>query len=96
MAFNYGFNTGNITKFSVRYVGAHVVEDAPCRELPKEAQLGGRRRFGRRYELRRIAERSEVGSRVRRTLFERVGERYGLLVERSAEYLRWRYVDCPG
>ena len=94
VAFNYGFNTGNITKFSTRYVGAHVVEDAPCRELPKEAELGGGRRFGRRYELRRVAERSEVGSEFD-DLFERVGERYGLLVERSAEYLRWRYLDCP-
>lgn len=94
VAFNYGFNTGNITKFSTRYVGAHVVEDAPCRELPKEAPLGGRRRFGRRYELRRIADRSEIGAGFD-DLFERVGERYGLLVERSAEYLRWRYLDCP-
>ncbi|MDE2849523.1 MAG: GNAT family N-acetyltransferase [Acidobacteriota bacterium] len=94
VAFNYGFNTGNITKFSTRYVGAHVVEDAPCRELPKEAPLGGRRRFGRRYELRRIAERSEVDAGFD-DLFERVAERYGLLVERSAEYLRWRYLDCP-
>ncbi len=94
VAFNYGFNTGNITKFSVRYVGAHVVEDAPCRELPEEAPLGGRRRFGRRYELRRIAERSEIDADFD-ALLERVGERYGLLVERSAEYLRWRYMDCP-
>ena len=94
VAFNYGFNAGNITKFSTRYVGAHVVEDAPCRELPSEAELGGRRRFGRRYELRRIAERSEIGGEFD-ALFERVGERYGLLVERSAEYLRWRYMDCP-
>lgn len=94
VAFNYGFNTGNITKFSTRYVGAHVVEDAPCRELPKEARLGGGRRFGRRYELRRIVERSEVDADFD-DLLERVGERYGLLVERSAEYLRWRYMDCP-
>ncbi len=28
-------------------------------------------------------------------LFERVGDRYGLLVERSSEYLRWRYLDRP-
>lgn len=94
VAFNYGFNTGNITKFSTRYVGARVVEDAPCRELPREAPLGGRRRLGRRYELRRIAERSEIDAGFD-DLFERVRARYGLLVERSAEYLRWRYLDCP-
>ncbi len=94
VAFNYGFNTGNITKFSTRYVGAHVVEDVPCRELPPEARLVGRGLFGRRYELRRIAERSEIGPGFD-ALLDRVGERYGLMVERSAEYLRWRYLDCP-
>ena len=94
VAFNYGFNAGNITRFSTRYVGAHVVEDAPCRELPADAELGGRRRFGRRYELRRVVEPSEIDAGFD-ALFEKVGERYGLLVERSAEYLRWRYLDCP-
>ena len=101
VAFNYGFNTGNITKFSTRYVGARVVEDAPYRELPAEARLGGRRRLGRRYELRRVG-RSRPGAQFEAgldagfdALVERVGERYGLLVERSAEYLRWRYLDCP-
>ncbi|MYA08294.1 MAG: GNAT family N-acetyltransferase [Holophagales bacterium] len=94
VAFNYGFNTGNITKFSTRYVGAHVVEDVPYRELPQEARLGGRGLFGRRYELRRIAERSEIGAGFD-ALLDRVGDRYGPMVERSAEYLRWRYLDCP-
>ncbi len=94
VAFNYGFNTGNITKFSTRYVGARVVEGVPYRELPKETRLGGRGRFGRRYELRRIARRSNIDADFD-ALFNRVGERYGLLVERSAEYLRWRYLDCP-
>jgi len=94
VAFNYGFNTGNITKFSTRYVGAHVVEDAPNRVLPKEAPLGGRPRFGRGYELRRITERFGIGPEFD-ALFDRVADRYGLLVERSAEYLRWRYLDCP-
>ena len=100
VAFNYGFNTGNITKFSTRYVGARVVEDVPYRELPPETRLGGRgwldRRgwLGRRYALRRMADRAEIGAEFD-ALFERAGARYGLLVERSAEYLRWRFPDCP-
>ena len=94
VAFNYGFNTGNITKFSTRYVGAEVVEDAPWRELPSDVRLGGRRRLGRRYELRRLAERTHIGAEFD-ALVERAGDRYGLLVERSAEYVRWRYLDCP-
>lgn len=94
IAFNYGFNTGNITKFSCRFLEAEVVEDAPYRELPAAAPLGRGSRFRRQYDLRRIAERSEVGTAFD-ALFERVSGRYGLLVERSAEYLRWRYLDCP-
>lgn len=94
IAFNYGFNTGNITKFSCRFLEAEVVEDVPYRELPPAARLGRGIRLRRDYDLQRIGERSEVGAAFD-ALFERVSGRYGLLVERSAEYLRWRYLDCP-
>lgn len=104
VAFNYGFNTGNITKFSCRFLEAAVVEDVPYRELPPDKRLRskrqGRTRLGlsarprARYELLRITDRAEVDAGFD-ALFERVSDRYGLLVERSAEYLRWRYLDCP-
>ncbi len=104
IAFNYGFNAGNITKFSCRFLEAAVVEDAPYRELPPETRFRRKRqgkvRFGRnarlsrRYDVTRITERSEVDAGFD-ALFERASDRYGLLVERSAEYLRWRYLDCP-
>ena len=108
IAFNYGFNTGNIQKFSNRFLDVRRVEDVPYRELPPDKRLPGKRqgkgplgrkarlgRPGARYELRRIVERSEVDAAFD-ALFERVSDRYGLLVERSSEYLRWRYLDCPG
>jgi hypothetical protein len=94
VAFNYGFNTGNITKFSCRFLEAAVVEDVPYRELSPDVRLGSSARLGARYEVRRITERSGVDAGFD-ALFERVCDRYGLLVERSAEYLRWRYLDCP-
>ncbi len=94
IAFNYGFNTGNITKFSCRFLEAAVVEDVPYRELPPEVRLSRSARLRARYDVRRITERSEVDAGFD-ALFERVSYRYGLLVERSAEYLRWRYLDCP-
>ena len=94
VAFNYGFNTGNITKFSCRFLEAAVVEEVPYRELPASAPLGRGARLARRYDVRRIAGRSEVDAEFD-ALFERASGRYGLLVERSAEYVRWRYVDCP-
>ena len=104
IAFNYGFNTGNIQRFSNRFLGVRQVEEVPYRELPPDkglrskrqgkAPLGRNARLGGRYDLRRIVERSEVGAEFD-ALFERVSDRYGLLVERSSEYLRWRYLDCP-
>ncbi len=114
IAFNYGFNTGNIQKFSNRFLGVRQVEEVPYRELPPDKRLRSKRqgdkrlrskrqgkhplsrnaRLGDRYDLRRIVERSGVGAEFD-ALFERVSDRYGLLVERSSEYLRWRYLDCP-
>ena len=94
VAFNYGFHTSSSLKFSNRFLEAGQVEDVPYRELPPAARLGRNARLGSRYELRPITERAEVDAGFD-GLFERVSERYGLLVERSAEYLRWRYLDCP-
>ena len=42
IAFNYGFNTGNINKFSRRFLGAGAVEEAPHRELSSDAALAVR------------------------------------------------------
>ena len=104
IAFNYGFNTGNIQKFSNRFLGVRQVEEVPYRELPPDKRLRSKRqgkgplsrnaRLGGRYDLRRIVESSEVDAEFD-ALFERVSDRYGLLVERSSEYLRWRYLDGP-
>ena len=104
VAFNYGFNTGNSRKFSCRFLEAAVVEDVPYRELPPDTRLRSKRqrrtglkggaRLDARYDVRRITRGSEVDARFD-ALFEAVSDRYGLLVERSAEYVRWRYLDCP-
>ncbi len=95
VGFNYGFNAGNITQFSTRFVGAEVVEDAPFRVLPAEARLGGRPGRVGRYELRRITEKSAIGTEFDE-LCDRSAAQYGVMVDRSATYLRWRYLDCPG
>lgn len=103
VAFNYGFNSGNIQKFSSRFLGVDSVEDVPRRELAPEvrplglrpgADLSRRSEAGPGYQVRRIADPELVGADFD-LLFERVRHRYGLLVERSAAYLRWRYLDCP-
>ena len=95
VAFNYGFNTGNIQRFSMSFVGARRIEDAPFRvrelarrPIPAPSKLvrwlGG-------YRCERIARFDERWDE----LFRRVRGAYGFLVERDARYLDWRYGRCP-
>ncbi len=93
IAFNYGFNTGNIQRFSMRFVRAERLEDCPYRvrevgrPLPEPRGLA---RLGWRVErIRHFDARFDE-------LFARVRGAYGLLVERDARYLEWRYATCPG
>jgi hypothetical protein len=95
VAFNYGFNTGNIQRFSLAFVGARRVEDIPFLELSLPA--GAARSPGR---LRALlggwrAARVETFDRRWDELFARAAPAYGMLVERDARYLDWRYRRCP-
>jgi hypothetical protein len=95
VAFNYGFNTGNIQRFSMSFVGARRLEFLPFHVLDLErrplappnpllSRLAG-------YRVERIA-----GFDARwDELFRRVSPAYRLLVERDARYLEWRYARCP-
>jgi hypothetical protein len=93
VAFNYGFNTGNIQRFSMRFVRAERLEDCPYRvretalPLPEPRGLA---RLGWRVErVRHFDNRFD-------DLFARVRGAYGMLIERDARYLEWRYATCPG
>lgn len=87
VAFNFGFNTGNIQKFSRRFVRAELVENVGYwvrpDGLPPEST--------RSYQVRRAGELDRSWDRF----FRRVGFAYGLLVRRDARWLRWRYLECP-
>jgi hypothetical protein len=95
VAFNYGFNTGNIQRFSMSFVGARRLEDLPFHVLDLER----RRPSPPQPLLSRLA-----GYRVERIahfdtrfdeLFRRMSPAYRLLIERDARYLEWRYARCP-
>jgi hypothetical protein len=95
VAFNYGFNTGNIQRFSMSFVGARRLEDLPFHVLDLERW--------RPAPLHPLLTRL-AGYRVERIvrfdarfddLFRRVSPAYRLLVERDARYLEWRYARCP-
>jgi hypothetical protein len=95
VAFNYGFNTGNIQRFSMSFVGARRLESLPfhvldlaarplARPNPLLSRLAG-------YRIERIARFDARWD----TFFHRVSGAYRLLVERDARYLEWRYARCP-
>jgi hypothetical protein len=95
VAFNYGFNTGNIQRFSMSFVGARRLESLPFHVLdlaarpltppsPFRSRLAG-------YRVERIAHFDARWD----AFFQRVSGAYGLLVERDARYLEWRYARCP-
>ncbi len=96
---NFGFNTGNIQKFSRLYVGAQRVFDAPYLERDLEGtrlpQRSLRQRILKRYRVEAIDELTDPVARQVDDLFQQVAPDYGILVERRARYLRWRYLDCP-
>lgn len=95
VAFNFGFNTGNIQRFSMSFVGARRLEDLPFHVLDLEkrpipspnrilSQLAG-------YRVERITHFDARWD----GFFRRVSGSYRLLVERDARYLEWRYARCP-
>ena len=86
VAFNFGFNTGNIQKFSMLFAGAHRIEPVGFWQRPAAPPPAS---HGYRTGLV-----TAPGPDFDR-LFERVANYYGLLVRRDSRYLRWRYLDCP-
>ena len=91
VAFNYGFNVGNIQKISLRYLRSDRVEPVtyriakPPRRIRKYARwLGG-------YQLELVHETTAEWD----ALFARCAEAYRFLVRRDAAWVRWRYLQCP-
>lgn len=102
VAFNYGFNTGNIQRFSLAFVGARRLEDVPFHLLPLPASrpLAGAAGSWRRRIVDRLAgwhcatiDRFDASFDE---LLARTGPDYEMLVERDARYLDWRYRRQPG
>jgi hypothetical protein len=92
VAFNYGFNVANIQRFSLRFLRSDRVEpvsywrrDVPMQRIRRLTRwLGG-------YQLELVREVSADYDRF----FEAVAPNYQFLVRRDAQYLRWRYLQCP-
>jgi hypothetical protein len=92
VAFNYGYNTGNIQKFCVRFLRIDRVEPVSFwrREMPV-TRVARASRWVRGYQLELVRDPGGEFDRF----FDRVRPAYPFLVRRDARYLRWRYLDCP-
>ncbi|MEM9404868.1 MAG: GNAT family N-acetyltransferase [Acidobacteriota bacterium] len=87
--FNFGFNTGNIRKFSTRFVGAEEIENVRFRVAQRDG-VDARRRF-----LAPRARREQHFDAAYDEFFHRVRSHYGALLQRDARYLSWRYAGRP-
>ncbi len=93
VAFNFGFNTASSKGFSLRFMGAQEIEDAPlwvttASQLPQSSKG---------YRISRI-DAIDPGSSAATQLdrfFERAAQHYGPLIERTSAWLNWRYLQPP-
>ncbi|HVN76248.1 MAG TPA: hypothetical protein VMT19_08035 [Thermoanaerobaculaceae bacterium] len=92
--FNYGFNTGHIRKLGERYLGYGYISPVtmwrrPLRTTRDLLPAARARLLGYRARPARSVGPEWDG------FFARVAPAYGLLVQRDARYLTWRYLSCP-
>jgi hypothetical protein len=91
VAFNYGFNVGNIQKISLRFLRSDRVEPVTYRVAPPPDPIRKYARWRRGYQLELVRETTPEWD----DLFERCAGSYRFLVRRDAAYVRWRYLRCP-
>ena len=91
VAFNYGFNVGNIQKISLRFLRSDRVEPVTYRVAPRPKPIAGLSRWMRGYQLELVREITPEWDE----LFARSATDYRFLVRRDAAYVRWRYLQCP-
>ena len=91
IAFNYGFNVANIQKFSLRFLRSDRVEPVTYRVAPPPSPMKRVSRMMRGYQLELVRETTAEWDE----LFARAANAYRFLVRRDAQYVRWRYLQCP-
>lgn len=92
IGFNYGYNTGNIQKFCVRFLRIDCVEPVSFwRRDTAVRRISRAGRWVRGYQLELVTHISAEFDRF----FARVAPTYPFLLRRDARYLRWRYQQCP-
>lgn len=91
IAFNYGFNVGNIQKISLRFLRSERVEPVTYRVAKPLPPIRRFERWLRGYQLELVRDTTPEWD----DLFARAANDYRFLVRRDARYVRWRYLDAP-
>lgn len=91
VAFNYGFNVGNIQKISLRFLRSDRVEPVTYRVAAPPKPVRRVSRWLRGYQLELVRQTTQEWDE----LFARAASDYRFLVRRDAAYVRWRYLQCP-
>lgn len=85
VAFNFGFNTANIQKFSTRFLRAERVEPVEYRVWPHPPRIARWQRWARGYQVEIVKEVTPEFDALNR----------GFAIRRDAAYLTWRYLQRP-
>jgi len=93
IAFNYGFNAGNVQKLSTRFLRSDRVEPVTYRwrDMQTLKPITRAERLARGYRLELVREATPEFD----AFFARVAKHYRFLVRRDATYLQWRHLDAP-
>lgn len=92
VAFNYGYNVGNIQKISLRFLRSDRAEPVTYRiRTQRFTPLGRADRWLRGYQLELVQDVDREWD----AFFARASRHYDFLVRRDARYVRWRYLECP-
>ncbi|MCP4655790.1 MAG: hypothetical protein GY856_10265 [bacterium] len=89
--FFFGFNTGPIQRFCRWFIGGSRAELVRYRVRRLDPESPPEWRSAAGYRIRRVDKVDGAWDR----LFRRVAPHYRFLVHRDAQYVDWRYLQCP-
>ncbi|MCF8083212.1 MAG: methyltransferase domain-containing protein [Deltaproteobacteria bacterium] len=92
--FAYGFNTAKIKKLGERYLGYRYGPPVTLWKRDRDAPLKAGSLLRKVWSGLKVEEVFSVDGEWDE-FFDRVCPSYGFLVKRDAQYLKWRYLNCP-
>ena len=94
--FFYGFNTGNMRKYSERYLGYEYIDPVPFYTLQRCTDFEpGWKRWSRRFFERVNLKKINQPDAELDVFFDSVAADYEMIAVRDQRYLQWRYFDSP-